>query len=155
MTAYVSQPITMREIPGVGAVVQSGGGARVAGSPWPILAAETVLGNPDHYVRTAYPTLFAKMQAGEVAAVVMATLKGRPAHIVLTPEQFALGAPERARYAEWCAGNVAREAARQAAEREYDAGHNEGGEGYNPHRRGSERTYARVAPRDRDYPAGA
>ena len=42
-----------------------------------------------------------------------------------------------------------------SAERAYDAANNEGGEGYNPHRAGAERSYARNRITDRRYPRGA
>ena len=155
MADYERNPITIREIPGVATIQQDMDGALVNGRPASMFTAAAVLANPQHYFRTTYQVAFAAMQSGKAAAVVLAPVNGKAAQILLTPEQFAIGASERERYAAWSAGQVAEKAKRQSAERQYDLVNNEGGEGYNPHRSGSARTYARASVRDRDYPDGA
>lgn len=156
MDEYIPQPITMREIPGLGTVQQSGPGALVDGRmAMTIITADEVRANPRHYFRTSYPTAWAMMQSGEAAAFVMTRIHGKDAQVKLAPEHWALGAPERARYAAWSAAVTQVASDRQAKERAYDRLNNEGGEGYNPHRTTSRRTYDRSPRRDRDYPAGA
>jgi hypothetical protein len=155
MADYERSPITIREIPGIATVQQDMDQAQVNGRPATMITAAAVLANPQHYFRTTYQAAFAAMQSGKAAAVVLATVNGKDAQILITPEQFAVGAPERERYSAWCAGRMSAETACRAAEREYDLINNEGGEGYNPHRATSERTYARAPVRDREYPEGA
>ena len=146
MTNYVSQPVVMRVVNGI-AVEQDGAHARVNGlGAACITTREEILSNPRHSLRTAVASIMPKIETGEIVAIVSpcsahlgaaAPSNGRPTQITLTAEQFALGAGERARYAAWVAGVKAAE----QAERSYDQGANEGGEGYNPHRPGSTPTY--------------
>lgn len=155
MADFVPHPIVIREIPGVAVIEQTGAQARVNGTPAFVVEAATILGNPQHYLRRVLWDAMGRLESGEVAAVVLAPVQGKSAQILITAEQYAKGAPERARYEAWLAGVSAARAERQAAERAYDLANNEGGEGYNPHRTGTERTYARAPRRDRDYPEGA
>lgn len=164
MADFVSQPATLREIPGVARIEQVGGRyanvtdlkTGAVSKACCIVEAAEILSNPVHHLRRILGPAMARVESGEIAAVVLGPIKGKAAQIILTAEQYAAGAQERARFAAWQAGVSAASAERQAAERAYDAAHNEGGEGYNPHRVGrSERTYARQPRRDRDYPEGA
>lgn len=154
MADFIPQPIVIREIPDRGIVItQSGDQADVNGQPTTVTTAATILGNKRHYLRAA--NWMPKIENGEIAAVVHWTINGKPGNILITAEQWALGAPERARYEAWLSGIIADKSDREAKERAYDLVNNEGGEGYNPHRATSERTYARNRNVDRDYPAGA
>lgn len=156
MKNYIPQPIVIREIQERGIVIsQSGEQADVNGSPATVTTAATMLSNPRHYLRAALPTIFRRMETGEIAALVHWTINGKPGHILITAEQWAIGAPERARYGAWLAEVMGDRKAREVDERRYDLINNEGGEGYNPHRSGSERTYARNRNVDREYPEGA
>ena len=156
MLNYIPQPIVIREIPAAGIVVaQSGDQADVNGRPTRLVTAAEIVGNSIHYLRAPLRAVMPRLENGEIAAIVLAPVNGKIAQILITAEQWAAGAPERARYAAWLAGVMDDKAERQAKERAYDLVNNEGGEGYNPHRTGSERTYARDASDERDYPEGA
>jgi len=155
MPDYIGHPITIRTIPGVATIAQSGNQAIVNDRPASMIPASAILDNPQHYLRGVLRTVMPRLTSGEIAAVVLAPINGKDAQILITAEQYAAGAPERARYAAWLSGIVADRDAQQANERTYDLANNEGGEGYNPYRAGSERTYARTRNVDRDYPEGA
>ena len=155
MSDYTPQPIIIREIPGVAIVRQVGDQIDVNGQPARVVPASDILGNPQHYLRGVLRGAMARLESGEVAAVGLAPINGKDAQIMILADGWANGAPERARYAAWLAGVMDDKAERQAKERAYDLVNNEGGEGYNPHRTGSERTYARDASDERDYPEGA
>ena len=154
MTDYTPQPIVIREVNGL-TISQSGDQANVNGSPARMVLASEITGNAQHYLRAPLKSVMARLSSGDVAAVVIAEVSGKSAQILITAEQFAAGKPERARYAAWSRGVMTVNADRQDAERRYDLVNNEGGEGYNPHRSGGERTYARNIGRDRRYPEGA
>lgn len=152
-TDYIPQPIVIREIPERGIVItQSGEQADVNGQPAFVTTAKTIRDNSRHYLRAAY---MPRIETGEIAAIVHWETNDGPRNILITAEQWALGAPERARYETWLRGVVSDKADREANERAYDLANNEGGEGYNPHRTGAERTYARNRNVDREYPEGA
>lgn len=155
MANFIAQPTVIREIAGVGTVAQAGDQASVNGIPAQMVLGSEIVGNPLHYLRAPLASIMPRLESGDVAAIVLADIHGKPAQILITAEQFGAGAPERARYAAWRSEIMANEARRQAGERAYDLVNNEGGEGYNPHRSGGERTYTRVPRRDRDYPEGA
>ena len=156
MANFRAEPIVIREIPELGLTVsQSGNQADVNGRPAVVTTAREILGNPIHYLRTALPTIMPRMESGEIAALVHWQLKGKPGHILITAEQWQLGAAERQRYEIWAANIVAARAAEQDRERQDDLVNNEGAEGYNPYRQGDEPTYARAPRRDRDYPEGS
>lgn len=156
MSDYIPQPIVIREIPEHSLVIhQVADQADVNGCPVMVTTADTIRSNPKHYLRTALARLMPRIENGEIAAVIQCEVSGKPANILITAEQWALGTPERARYEAWLSGVIADKSDREAKERAYDLVNNEGGEGYNPHRAGSERTYARNRNVDRDYPEGA
>lgn len=162
---YEPQNVLIRDIPGIAVIEQVGDQVDVNGVPARIVTAVDVISNPGHYYRQVVPSLVARMERGEIAAVVQADRSHGPAfapkggmstyYLPITAEQFALGAAERARYQAWLAGVVADKADRVAAERAYDLINNEGGDGYNPHRAGDERSYARDVSYERHFPAGA
>jgi hypothetical protein len=152
MANFIPQQIVIRAIPERGIVVtQSGDQADVNGQPAFVTTAQTIRDNKAHYLRGMMP----RIESGEIAALVHWTINDKPGHILITAEQWAIGAPERARYAAWLASLTGAKAERQAKERAYDLVNNEGGEGYNPHRAGSERTYARTSRGGREFPEGA
>lgn len=154
MQDFDPQPIVIREVNGR-VISQVGDQASVNGRPAPITTAATILGNKIHWLRDALRSVMPRIEAGEVAAIVHHEINGKPGYITITADQWALGAPERARYEAWLNGVISDKADREAQERAYDLANNEGGEGYNPHRSTSERTYARNRNVDRDYPEGA
>jgi hypothetical protein len=153
MTDFVACPVVMRTLPNGWEVAQVGDHANVGTQKFCfVLSLAEIDANPRHYLRDQLPTFRAK---GAVAIVLAKDAAGRPVNIMLTAAQFALGAAERARYAKWADETAADWATEQAAERAYDLAYNEGGEGYNPHRVGSARSYARQNNGDREYPEGA
>ena len=154
MNDFTPQPIVIREVNGL-VIAQSGDAATVNGRPAPITASQTIRENPRHWLRAVLAKVLPKIESGEIAAVVHAEIGGKPGYITITAEQFAAGASERARYEGWLADVLADKADLTAKERAYDLANNEGGEGYNPWRATSERTYARNRNVDRDYPEGA
>ncbi|MGD9613814.1 MAG: hypothetical protein AB7H90_01305 [Alphaproteobacteria bacterium] len=140
MTDYIRNPVFIREVQGL-AVEQDMDNALVNGRPASMTSGRTILDNPKHYLRQTLASIMPKIESGEIAAVVHAEVNGKPGYITISREQYALGAAERARYAAWQAECCDAEKTRQKAERAFDRGMNEGGEGYNPHRYGSRRTY--------------
>lgn len=86
---------------------------------------------------------------------------GKPNLIGLTSGQMqihmdAVKDRRAAEQAAWLASPAGvAEKARRAKERAHDLAYNEGGEGFNPHRFGDERSYARVPSRERRHPDGA
>ena len=155
MSDYTPQPIIIREIPGVATIRQVGDQIDVNGRPARVVPASDILANQKHYLRGILRGAMARLESGEVAAVGLAPINGKDAQIMILADGWANGAPERARYATWLAEVMGKKAERQAKERAYDLVNNEGGEGFNPHRTGSERTYARNVSNERDYPEAA
>jgi hypothetical protein len=144
MTNYIPQPITIRELPEYGLVLtQTGDQVEVNGAPRSVTTSADIRSLPGHYLRTALKSAMPRIESGEIAAIVHHEIDSKPAYLVITAAQWAVGAPERARYATWIAGRVASKAEREAKERAYDLVNNEGGEGFNPHRVGSAHTYGR------------
>ena len=143
MNDYIRNPILLREVAGL-VIEQDADRARVNGRDASITAASEILANPKHHLRAKVAAILPQMQSGEVAAIVSFTDHlGKATAIRISPEQYALGADERLRYAAWKAECAATESARQAVERTFDRGMNEGGEGYNMHRPNrSAHTYA-------------
>lgn len=154
MAIYIPEPITLREVNGL-VIAQAGDQATVNGIPAQMVLATTIVSNTKHYLRAPLASVMPRLQSGEIAAVVVAQVNGKSAQILINAAEFATGAPERARHAAWYAEFVAAHNDRAAKERAYDLINNEGGEGYNPHRATSERTYARNVIRERHYPEGA
>jgi hypothetical protein len=154
MADYVAQPIILREVQGL-VIKQSGDQADVNGRWARMILSTEILSNPKHYLRAVLAPVMPRIESGDVAAVVIAEVAGKTAQILITAEQFALGAPERARHETWRVDVMGNETARQAKERAFDRGNNEGGEGYNPYRNGAEHTYDRASRRDRNDPDGA
>ena len=142
MQNFTPQPIAIREVNGM-VVTQSGEQAMIDDRHAQMVPVTTILGNQKHYLRTTLKSAMPRMGSGEIAAIVIGDINGKPGYILITTEQYAVGAPERARYSAWLAEVSDERKARQAKERQFDLVNNEGGEGYNPHRSGSERTYAR------------
>lgn len=142
MANFVPRPTVIRTIPLMGLVIsQIGDQAEVNGNPTQIVLASDIAKNPKHYLRAALASIMPKIESGEIAALVNLTVNGTPAHLVITADQWALGADERTRYADWLADTRAENADLVAKEIDYDLVNNEGGEGYNPYRVGSKRTY--------------
>ncbi|PZU73094.1 MAG: hypothetical protein DI530_17680 [Sphingomonas sp.] len=119
----------------VGASIEATGD-NVRGAGNPIMIAD-IEANSTHFLR---PQLVAFKRAGAVA-VVLINVAGKNGWATITADQWAIGADERARYAAWDAPRRAERQKRVAAERKFDRGYNEGGEGYNPYRHGSAPTY--------------
>lgn len=155
MGDFIPVPTFIREANGL-AVEAVGDRYRVGGMPATSVSdASDLINNPKHYMAKIVAPIMPKLVSGEIVQVIRAEIAGKGAFIAITADQFALGAEERARYAAWLVGVRSAEKARQAAEREYDLANNEGGEGYNPHRVGDERTYSRNRNIDRDFSVGA
>lgn len=102
----------------------------------PFTIAE-IRANPVHFLRPA----LANLERAGAVAVVLTTVDGKQAQLAIKADEWALGAGERQRYADWSAEVHARSVARRAKERAHDNAYNEGGEGYNPHRSGSAHSY--------------
>ncbi|BBD98066.1 hypothetical protein SAMIE_1015670 [Sphingobium amiense] len=82
--------------------------------------------NPQHYLRNLLPDL----RKAAAVALVETRVDGKVAQLVMTAGDWARGAAERRRYAEWLVDTTRK----NAAGRGFWDGVNEGGEGYNPYR---------------------
>ena len=97
MTDFIAQPTTIREIPGVAVIQQVGDQANVNGRSAYMILAPEIVSNAKHDLRAPLASVMHRLQSGDVAAVVVAEINGKPAQILITAEQFAVGASERAR----------------------------------------------------------
>lgn len=137
MESYTAQPITLRATD-LFEIVQKGERAHViAKSPRikattsaAIFVVAEIKAADQHFAKAIVPAM---EKAGYVAFVIT-EVDGNPAQLGLTAEQYAAGAPERARFAAWNADVIAWKAGIEAQAADFDARHNEGAEGYNPYR---------------------
>ncbi len=143
MADYIRNPITMRQTDNGFTVRQDGNVVNVNGHTASLTLAKDILADPRHSFRKFLGPVMARLTSGEIVAIVSyQAWHDKPVNrILLTREQYEAGAGERARWATWVAECRAAEKSRKAAERQFDRGMNEGGEGYNPYRHGSRRTY--------------
>jgi hypothetical protein len=98
MQDYVPQPIIIREVNGH-VVTQDGDQASIDGRPARVTSVAEILGNKQHYMRATLKSVMPRMESGEIAAIVCERIDGKDVNILITPDQYAVGAPERARYA--------------------------------------------------------
>ncbi|MBB2157379.1 hypothetical protein HLH33_13830 [Gluconacetobacter diazotrophicus] len=134
MQNFDPRPIVIRQTPKF--VVTQEGGRLVANVKTLYIGIRSeILANERHFARKSYPKMLEGMISGEVEAFIAAEIDGQRGVIVITPEQYSAGRPERDRWNEWSAALATYRASCEAAARHFD-GQNENGEGYNPCRNG-------------------
>jgi hypothetical protein len=136
---YQVNPVTLRQVKGA-VITQSGTNVLIDGTLATLIMIADV--GHKHFLRSFVERNDAALKAANAVALVLGAIDGKDAQIVISADQWASGANERARYIAWA---KAWKASSKAAAVERDRRHNDG-EGYDG---GS------YSPRDRHYPEGA
>ena len=139
MQAFIANPTILRTHALFDVVQHGDRAAIISKSPraansasTPILVIAEIKAAKQHFAKA----LVSALEKAGAVAFVQAVIDGKHAQIAITAEQFAAGAAERQRYADWTAAHHAWLTGARAAATAFDQINNEGGEGFNPHRHG-------------------